>query len=131
MEKIDNTVQYSWLLEIAREFHGFEGDRIDRETIDGLYDRAERKTEQAGRDWDDEVWKRTNLEAVFLTNDFDDPLEGWDTSKFVPCLRTDDLVLKLHEAANFGEAGEGDERGRSGFAASLRLAIGALFGYFL
>src|SRR5262249_13450265 len=39
------------------------------------------------------------LEAVFLTNDFDDPLEGWDTAAYVPCLRTDDLVLKLHEPA--------------------------------
>jgi hypothetical protein len=34
---------------------------------------------------------------VFLTNDFDDPLEGWDTRAYVPCLRTDDLVFKLHE----------------------------------
>ena len=50
-----------------------------------------------GAAWDREVWDQTRLEAVFLTNDFDDPLEGWDTAKYVPCLRTDDLVLKLHE----------------------------------
>ena len=37
------------------------------------------------------------LEAVFLTNEFDDPLEGWNVQKYMPCLRTDDLVLKLHE----------------------------------
>ncbi|MCS7159560.1 MAG: amidohydrolase, partial [Gemmatales bacterium] len=28
--------------------------------------------------------------------DFDDPLEGFDTSFYVPCLRTDDLVFRLH-----------------------------------
>ena len=34
---------------------------------------------------------------MFLTNEFDDDLEGWDASAYIPCLRTDDLVLKLHE----------------------------------
>ena len=33
---------------------------------------------------------------MFLTNDFDDPLEGFDANFYVPCLRTDDLVFKLH-----------------------------------
>ena len=94
LDRIDNTVQYSWLLEIARAFHGFEG-RLDPESIDGLYDRAEKS--KAGEAWDREVWDKTRLEAIFLTNDFDDPLEGWDTAKYVPCLRTDDLVLKLHQ----------------------------------
>ena len=46
-------------------------------------------------DWPDQVFEATNLEAVFLTNDFDDPLEGFDTSRYIPCLRTDDLVLNL------------------------------------
>ena len=39
--------------------------------------------------------ERSNLEKVFLTNDFDDPLEGFDTDRYVPCLRTDDLVFHL------------------------------------
>src|SRR3954449_11187723 len=28
MDRIDNTVQYSWFLEIARVFLGFQGDRV-------------------------------------------------------------------------------------------------------
>jgi glucuronate isomerase len=95
LEQIDNTVQYSWLLEIAHTFHDFGHDRISPRTIGELYDRADRA--RGAEDWDREVWSRSNLEAVFLTNEFDDPLEGWDTAKYVPCLRTDDLVLKLHE----------------------------------
>lgn len=94
LERIDNTVQYSWLLEIVRTFHGFTHDRIDPQTIGELYDRALR--DHDGEEWDRQVWKTSRLEAVFLTNDFDDPLEGWDTARYVPCLRTDDLVLKLH-----------------------------------
>src|SRR3954471_20722232 len=78
LDRIDNTVQYSWLLEIARTFHDFPHDRITRENVRDLYDRADKSSEGAA--WDREVWSRTNLEAVFLTNDFDDPLDGWDTS---------------------------------------------------
>jgi glucuronate isomerase len=128
LDRIDNTIQYSWLIEIARTFYGFEGDRIDSRTIDDLYDRA-RRDEAAGADWDETVWSRTNLEAVFLTNDFDDSLQGWDTARYVPCLRTDDLVLKLHEPntlARLRAATNVDVQD----AASLRLAIGALFEYF-
>src|SRR6478735_7665340 len=31
LDRIDNTVQYAWLLEIARTFHGFDRDRIGPE----------------------------------------------------------------------------------------------------
>lgn len=126
--RIDNTVQSSWLLEIARTFHGFSGDSIDPETIDGLWDSAEKPSDD-GR-WDEEVWEKSRLEAVFLTNDFDDPLEGWDTSRYVPCLRTDDLVLKLHLPRTI------ERLARStgvevGDASTLRQALGALFGRFV
>ncbi len=95
LDRIDNTVQYSWLAEIARTFHGLDGDRITPGNVDALADRAEHSSD--GPAWDQKVWDRSNLEAVFLTSDFDDPLEGWDTTRYVPCLRTDDLVLKLHD----------------------------------
>ena len=97
LDRIDSTVQYSWLLEIARTFHRFPHDRITPRNIGELLERADHR--QDGEAWDREVWKASRLEAVFLTNEFDDPLEGWDTAAYVPCLRTDDLVLKLHEAA--------------------------------
>jgi glucuronate isomerase len=128
LERLDNTVQYSWLVEIARTFHGYAEARIGPADIDALYDRAER--ERDGAAWDATVWQKSNIESVFLTNDFDDPLEGWDRARFVPCLRTDDLVLKLHEPATL-------ERLRRATnvdvqdAASLRLAIGALFAFFV
>jgi glucuronate isomerase len=97
LDRIENTVQYSWLIEIASTFHGSEEDRISPSNIESLYARA--LHEHDGPAWDDRVWALTKLEAVFLTNEFDDPLEGWDTRRYVPCLRTDDLVLKLHEPA--------------------------------
>ena len=40
----------------------------------------------------------TKLDAVFLTNNFDDPLTDFDTKRYIPCLRTDDLVFHLGKA---------------------------------
>ena len=128
LDRIDNTIQYGWLLEIARTFHGFDQDQITLDSIDSLYDHADH--EANGAAWDHEVWDRTQLEAVFLTNDFDDPLVGWDTRRYVPCLRTDDLVLKLHDPATV-------ERLRASTGvdvvdyASLRQAIGVMFERFV
>src|SRR3954447_11118868 len=81
LHQIDNTVQYSWLLEIARTFHGFSDERIAPAASGELYDHADREGD--GTAWDRQVWDRSRLEAVFLTNEFDDPLEGWDTEKYV------------------------------------------------
>jgi glucuronate isomerase len=125
---IDNTVQYSWLVEIAREFHGFEGEALDSTTIDAVMNAADK--EAVGAAWDEEVLTKSNIEAVFLTNDFDDPLTGWDTSRYVPCLRTDDLVLKLQEprVRQRLNAFTGID---SGDVDSLRTAIGKLFEHFV
>jgi glucuronate isomerase len=128
LERIDNTVQYSWLLEICRSFHGFADDRITPKNIGPLYDRAEHANDGAA--WDRNVWDKTRLEAVFLTNDFDDPLEGWDTGKYVPCLRTDDLVLKLHEPTTVARLCKATGVDVQDYA-SLRRAVGTLFERFV
>jgi glucuronate isomerase len=128
LERIDNTAQYSWLMEIVATFHDFRQDRIDAGNIDELYDRTDH--ERDGAAWDARVWERSRLEAVFLTNEFDDPLEGWDRSRYVPCLRTDDLVLKLHLPATLERLRRATNVDVQDYA-SLRLAVGALFEYFV
>src|SRR5262249_16889676 len=111
-----------------RTFHHFPHDRINGQTIGELYDRALHDSD--GEAWDREVWKATRLEAVFLTNDFDDPLEGWDPSAYVPCLRTDDLLLKLHEPRTIERL-----RACTGMEvqdlAGLRAAVGRIFERFV
>jgi len=128
LDRIDSTVQYAWLLEIARTFHRFPHARITPGTIAGLLDRADHRRD--GADWDREVWNSSKLEAVFLTNEFDDSLDGWDTAAYIPCLRTDDLVLKLNEpntTARLRTALDADVND----LASLRAAIGRLFERFV
>ena len=131
VEKLDdlsNTIQVNWLLEMCREFFGFDGERITPKNWETLYDDAEKKMSQP--DWEDQVLQHSKLEQVFLTNDFDDPLTGFDTQRYIPCLRTDDLVFKLHESkirerlAKATGIEAGDVR-------SLRAAIGKLFEHFV
>jgi glucuronate isomerase len=97
MDSFDNTAQYGWFLEIARTFLGFEGDRVTAADCDWLCDTAERVFGQP--DWEEQVIRKTNLESIFLTNEFDDPLADFDTRRYVPCLRTDALVFNLHQDA--------------------------------
>lgn len=88
---LDNTIQVSWLLDICREFFGFTDERITTDNWEALYDAAQQKMNE--ENWEQQVLEHSKLEKVFLTNDFDDPLEGFDTNLYIPCLRTDDLVF--------------------------------------
>jgi glucuronate isomerase len=90
---LSNTAQHAWLIDICQRFFGFEGDVIDESNWEVLFDAAESTMRIA--DWADVVLEKSNVEAVFLTNDFDDNLSGFDTKTYIPCLRTDDLVFHL------------------------------------
>jgi glucuronate isomerase len=93
LDRLDNTVQYQWFLEICRTLLGFRGERVSADDCDALCDAADRLMSQS--DWEAQVLAKTNVEQIFLTNDFDDPLDGFDAKRYVPCLRTDDLVFHL------------------------------------
>ena len=93
LAELDNTIQYNWLLEMCRNFFGFEEQTITLGNWERLYDRSLAVLSQP--DWETQVLRKSGLEAVFLTNDFDDPLTGFDTNLYIPCLRTDDLVFHL------------------------------------
>ncbi|MFO0876583.1 MAG: glucuronate isomerase [Gemmataceae bacterium] len=127
MDRYSNTVQYAWFLEIARTFLGFQGHRLGVSDATWLCDQAEKLMAQP--DWEQQVLIRSNLEQVFLTNEFDDPLEGFDTQRYVPCLRTDDLVFKLDHPGvreRLARATQVDV----GDAATARRAVTALFEHF-
>src|SRR5262249_14061348 len=127
LDRLDNTVQYSWFLEIARVFLGFRGDRVGRQDADALCNAAERVMSQP--DWEGQVLQRSNIERVFLTNDFDDPLQGFDAGRYVPCLRTDDLVFHLGKPETRQRLSKATGVG-GGDAAALRRGVGKLFEHF-
>src|SRR5262249_51002612 len=55
MDRFDNTAQYSWFLEIARTFLGFQGDRVTAADADSLFDAAARVMSLP--DWEERVLK--------------------------------------------------------------------------
>jgi glucuronate isomerase len=128
LQRLENTAQYSWLLEMSQQLFGFEADRITESNWESLYD-ASLKCMSAP-DWEQQVLQKSGLDQVYLTNDFDDPLQGFDTSFYVPCLRTDDLVFHLTKSAVQQRL-----QGATGLsvtdASSLRDAVGRLFEHFV
>src|SRR5438105_11380917 len=127
MAQFDNTIQYQWFIEIARAFLNYQGQRLGLGDATWLCDAAEEL--MARPDWETRVLRQANIEKVFLTNDFDDPLEGFDTNRYVQCLRTDDLVFHLDKPGTRERLAKatGIEAGN---AAGLRRAIRKLFEHF-
>ncbi|HEX7375797.1 MAG TPA: glucuronate isomerase [Pirellulales bacterium] len=124
---LENTIQYSWFMEMLQKLFHVHAERLTRDNWESVYDATEAR--MAAPDWADQVLERSRLEAVFLTNDFDDPLIGFDTRLYIPCLRTDDLVFHLAKR----EVQERLERasGQSlRTVQTLREAIGRLFRHF-
>jgi glucuronate isomerase len=124
---IENTAQYSWLLEMCHVFFDFQEDRICEKNWEALYDRSLLKMQSP--DWERHVLDVSGLDQVYLTNDFDDPLHGFDTSFYVPCLRTDDLVFHLGKPAVRERLQKATSAAPTD-AASLKSAIGQLFEHF-
>jgi glucuronate isomerase len=125
---LENTAQYSWLLEMCRAFFDFQDERITTSNWETLYDSAAKKMAQP--DWEDQVLKISKLEQIFLTNNFDDPLTGFNTQRYIPCLRTDDLVFHLTnpETRSRLAAATGIE---AVDARTLKAAVGQLFTRFV
>jgi len=128
LEPLDNTIQVSWLVEMCQTLLGFKDDRLTPGNWEELYDRSADLMAAPG--WAQTVLARSRLKGVFLTNDFDDPLEGFDTRVYIPCLRTDDLVFRLHDAAVRQRLAKATGVDVGSFS-SLREAIGKLFRHFV
>lgn len=127
LPRFENTIQHSWLIEMAQRLFGFLDDYVSPRNWESLWNAAAAKLSQP--DWEETVLRESKLEAVFLTNDFDDPLSGFDTSRYVPCLRTDDLVFQLAKV-KVRERLHSATGGTASSAQALRDNVGKLFQHF-
>jgi len=125
---IENTAQYSWLIHLCQKFFGLEGNRLDASNWEAVFETSEVKMSNA--DWAETVLDQSNVEAVFLTNDFDDDLAGFDTNTFIPCLRTDDLVFHLGKGETQERLQACTDDCLSGSLTNLRVALEERFDYF-
>lgn len=94
LHEIDHTVQWDWFLDICCDLLDLHRESINAENWEFCFDRASQCMQRP--DWTESVLRQSKVERLFLTNDFDDRLDDFDTHRYVPCLRTDDLVFHLH-----------------------------------
>jgi glucuronate isomerase len=125
---LENTIQYGWLIEMVQKLFQVHAERLTPDNWESVYDAAAARMAQA--DWPEQVLQRSRLESVFLTNDFDDPLNGFDTSLYIPCLRTDDLVFHFARREVQERLGRASGQSLRG-ASTLRQALGRLFDHFV
>src|SRR5688572_18972701 len=65
IEPLRNTIQYSWLLELAREFFDFpEGEDLRTSNWEKLCDTASKRMSEPN--WETQVLDKTKLDAIFL-----------------------------------------------------------------
>ncbi|MGI6367177.1 MAG: hypothetical protein ACOX2L_02255 [Anaerolineae bacterium] len=98
LELIRNTVQYDWLMTISREFLDIAPEEweID-DNWEAIFDRSVEVMDRA--DWAEELTAQADIVRVFLTNQYDEDLEGLDTGFYSPCLRTEPFVLWMDRPA--------------------------------
>lgn len=127
LHEIDHTVQWEWFLDIGQDLLDIPRELIDAEHWEACFDRASERMQQA--DWAERVLRESNVERIFLTNDFDDKLDDFDTHRYVPCLRTDDLVFHLHLDRTRGRLSAASGVSISSLR-DVQRGIGELFRYF-
>ena len=129
IEPLENTIQYSWLIEMAREFFGFADERITPDNWEALYDRA---AAADGRRpiGPSKCSSRAGSRRCFSPTISTIRSTASTRSVYVPCLRTDDLVFHLAKPEVRAAAGKGHAAWRSASPASMRQAIGKLFEHF-
>jgi glucuronate isomerase len=90
---IRNTVQYDWLMTISREYLGIDPWEWQPENWRFIFDQS---VEVMGRaEWPEELIAQSNITRVFLTNQYDDDLDGLDTALYTPCLRCEPFVTGM------------------------------------
>ena len=88
---ISNTVQYDWLMTISQQFLGLDRTAWYAENWEVIWERSLKVMDRP--EWREELIAKCNLKRIFLTNQYDDDLEGLDSSFYTPCLRTEPFIL--------------------------------------
>ena len=85
---IQNTVQFSWFLTIAEEFLGIQKvELINPEKLETINEKSKKIMAEKG--YIQRLIDKSKLKKVYLTNQFNEKLEGFDYNFYRPCLRID------------------------------------------
>lgn len=126
--RIENSTTYWCFMKICRELFDFEDTELNERNWEALYRRADKRLREEG--WYRKVLKdRLNVRRAFLTNEFDDPLEGYDGEAFIPALRLDPLINQIAQRETIERVGKFCEREIGGLK-DFKAAVGTIFSKF-
>jgi glucuronate isomerase len=90
------TVQFDWMMGISEVFFDISREDWFNKPKKDVIRRAQKAIQS--KEYEEAVWKSSNVKQVYLTNQFDEDLTGLHDDRLVPCLRTDDLVFNADTA---------------------------------
>lgn len=122
------TVQFDWMMGISEVFFEIpRGDWFSKPKKE-IVARAQKVIQSKG--YESEVWSRSKIKQVYLTNQFDEDLATVKDNRLVPCLRTDDLAFNADTAKSIARLDKflGVKSGQD--IASWRAALAKIFDNF-
>lgn len=119
-----NTIQHDWLMVIGETFLGIGRKDWRRLGWDELARRAQERIDAPG--YREAVLERSGIRRIYMTNQPDEDLTGYDRGLLVPCLRVDPFVSGIgseEERRRLERAGGGAVRDLTGFDAAMQASF--------
>ncbi len=93
MEAFDNTVQYQWMIDIARDLFDFPHDKLTETNWEELAQLVLTKRKEPGRD--NAILEKAAIEKVFVKTSFWESIPEKDSKVFIPVINANDLIFGL------------------------------------
>ncbi|MCY3020273.1 MAG: hypothetical protein NTW87_14740 [Planctomycetota bacterium] len=90
------TVQLDWMMGISEAFFGIPRKDWFAKPKQDVIRRAKKAIQS--KSYEQDVWERSKIKYVVMTNQFDEDLSGLKDKRLVPGLRTDDLAFNADTA---------------------------------
>jgi len=91
--RIQNTTTWWGFMQICKNLFGFEAETITAQNAESLYESAAEKLQRPN--WYLDVLAQIKIQRSFLTNEFDENLEGYNKDVFIPALRVDGWINQI------------------------------------
>jgi glucuronate isomerase len=95
--RIQNTTTWWGFMQICKHLFDFESETINAQNAESLYENATKKLQQPN--WYLNVLEQIKIRRAFLTNEFDEDLEGYNKDVFIPALRVDGWINQITDVA--------------------------------
>ena len=95
--RIQNTTTWWGFMQICKQLFGFDAETINEQNAESLYNSTADKLQQPN--WYLDVLNQIKIRKAFLTNEFDEDLQGYNKDVFIPALRVDGWINQITDVA--------------------------------